>query len=372
MESQQTARPKLFIGIDIHKRSWKVHCSTDLSSGRTFSMPPDPDHLLNYVERHYPGFEVSTAYEAGCCGYSAHRRFRSYGWRSLVVNPADIFRRGKERHTKTDRIDAQLISRELKDGRLEGIGVPDRCREQLRSLFRRRNDLVKDMRQIKSYIKMQLLYYGVKVPVEFDNSHWSHDFRNWLDRLVFEYAPGNEVLRSRMRSFRFIDKEFRDVSTSLRRYTKQYYKRDYMLLRSIPGIGGIVASGILSELGDLRRFDNIKHLAGYVGLAPGIYQSGDMKASLFFGRFKNQLFLYHEEEQIHRDTDRCDVATVRFWNEGHRHLSGQRHHHGHFLQLETQVRGNGRPAAQRVEVVTGREQEAQGNVRRFEFGPSNS
>ena len=40
------------------------------------------------------------------------------------------------------------------------------------------------------------------------------------------------------------------------------------------GIGPIVASGILSELGDLRRFNNMKHLAGYVGLCPGIYQSG--------------------------------------------------------------------------------------------------
>jgi len=131
------------------------------------------------------------------------------------------------------------------------------------------------MRQIKSYIKMQLLYYGIKVPEEYDNDHWSHDFRNWLDDLSFDYRTGNEVLRSRMRSFRFIDQEFRDVSTSLRKYTKQYYREDYMLLRSVPGIGGIVASGILSELGDLRRFNNIKQLAGYVGLAPGIYQSGD-------------------------------------------------------------------------------------------------
>ena len=238
-------------------------------------MPPDPNNLLNYVERHYPGFEVYTAYEAGCCGYRAHRCFESYGWRSLVVNPADIFRKGKERHTKTDKIDAQLISRELKDGRLEGITVPDPKREQLRSLFRRRNDLVKDMRQIKSYIKMQLLYYGIKVPEAYDNDHWSHGFRAWLDDLSFDYDTGNEVLRSRMRSFRFIDKEFRDVSTQLRRYTKQYYKEDYMLLRSIPGIGPIVASGILSELGDLRRFNNIKQLAGYVGLCPGVYQSGD-------------------------------------------------------------------------------------------------
>ncbi|WP_128762986.1 transposase [Leeuwenhoekiella aestuarii] len=78
-----------------------------------------------------------------------------------------------------------------------------------------------------------------------------------------------------MRSFRFIDQEFRDVSTLLRRHTKTHFKQDYMLLRSIPGIGPIVASGILSELGNLRRFSSIKHLAGYVGLAAGIYQSGD-------------------------------------------------------------------------------------------------
>lgn len=275
MDTRQSATPKLYIGIDIHKRSWKIHCSTELSSGKTFSMSPDAEQLHAYVLRHYPDYKVSTAYEAGCCGYYVHRCFESYGWDSLVVNPADIFRKGKERYTKTDRIDAQLISRELKDGRLIGIEVPDKQREQLRSLFRRRNDLVKDMRQIKSYIKMQLLYYGIQVPKEFDNDHWSHKFRDWLDELVFDYESGNAVLKSRMRSFRFIDQEFRDVSTLLRKYTKQYYKKDYMLLRSIPGIGGIVASGILSELGDLRRFNNIKHLAGYVGLCPGIYQSGD-------------------------------------------------------------------------------------------------
>jgi len=272
MESQQTALPKLYIGIDIHKRSWKVHCSTDLFSGKSFSMPPDPEQLLNYVLKHFPGFEVSTAYEAGCCGYYAHRCFVSYGWNSLVVNPADIHRKGKERHTKTDRIDAQLISRELRDGRLESITIPEREREQLRSLFRRRNDLVKDFRRVKSYIKMQLLYFGIKVPEEFDNDHWSHKFRTWLDDMVFTYPTAKATLESRMRYFRFVDQELRDVSTLLRRYCKVHYKKDYMLLRSIPGIGGIVACGIL---GDLRRFNSVKHLAGYVGLAPGVYQSGD-------------------------------------------------------------------------------------------------
>ena len=280
METRVTALPKLFIGIDIHKRSWKIHCSTDLFAGKSFTMPPEPERLLEYVQKHFPDHEVSTAYEAGCCGYYAHRSFESFGWKSLVVNPADIHRKGKERYTKTDRIDAQLISRELKDGRLDGITVPDKQREELRSLFRRRNDLVKDLRRVKSVIKMQLLYFGVTVPPEFDNDHWSHEFRNWVDSQEFVYGTAKECLASKMRSFRFIDKELRNVTIQLRAYCRKHFKNDYYLLRSVPGIGGIVAVGILSELGDLRRFNSLKHLAGYVGLAPGIHQSGATSKSM--------------------------------------------------------------------------------------------
>lgn len=274
MNTQITADSKLYIGIDIHKRSWKVHCSTDLFCGRTFSMLPDPEQLKRYVDKHFPDHDVGVAYEAGCCGYYAHRCFEGYGWNSIVVNPADIHRTGKERYTKTDGIDARLISRELKDGRLNGIHVPDKHRECLRSLFRRRNDLVKDFRRIKSYIKMQLLYYGIKIPEQYDNDHWSHGFRNWLDGIEFQYPIAKSSLESRMRYFRFIDEDLRLVSTQLRAYCRKHFKKDYYLLRSVPGIGGIVACGILSELGDLRRFNNIKHLSGYVGLAPGVYQSG--------------------------------------------------------------------------------------------------
>lgn len=275
METKQITISKLYIGIDIHKRSWKVHCATDISSGKTFSMNPDPVKLRFYVDRHYSGYDVYTAYEAGCCGYYAHRSFEEYGWHSLVVNPADIHRKGKEKFTKTDRIDAQLIARELKDGRLQGIHVPNQEREQLRSLFRRRNDLVKNFRRIKSLIKGLLLNQGIPIPVEFDNSHWSHSFRDWLDNVDFAYSPARMALDSHMRYFRFVDKDLRDVSSQLRRYCKVHFKKDYILLRSIPGIGGIVACGIISELGDLRRFNNLKQLAGYVGLAPGIYQSGN-------------------------------------------------------------------------------------------------
>ena len=53
MKTQQTALPKLFIGIDIDKESWKVHCSMDLFYGKSFSMSPDLVQFLNYVLKHY-------------------------------------------------------------------------------------------------------------------------------------------------------------------------------------------------------------------------------------------------------------------------------------------------------------------------------
>ena len=272
---EDTTRRKLFIGIDIHKRSWKIKTSTDLFDGKSFTCPPDPDALKKWVDNNYSDYSVTCAYEAECCGYAPHRTFLKYGWDSLVVNPADIARTNKSQYQKTDKIDAAMICRELKDGRLHSITVPDTKREALRCLFRRRVELVKDFRRIKSTIIMQLLFLGIKIPEEHDNSNWTHAFRDWIRDLKLDYQTSNLSLLNRLEQFEFIDKQIRDISTALRKYCRKEYKKDYYLLKSVPGIGGIVACGIISEIGDLRRFKNMKQLASYVGLIPSIKQSGD-------------------------------------------------------------------------------------------------
>lgn len=279
MKSKNTAVPKLFIGIDIHKANWSIRIATDLFQGKRFTTPSDPLLLRDFVNKHYPDHHVYCAYEAGCCGYSAHRAFQSFGWNSLVFNPSDISRTGKTQFQKTDQMDADLICRELKDNRLHGITVPDMERDHLRCLFRRRNDLVKDLRQIKSKIKAQLLYLGIKLPPEFDNANWTKAFRLWIDDLAFENEAVKTAMNSRKDQFEFLESSLRGVSNELRKCCRKHYKKDYMLLRSIPGIGGIVACAILSELGDLRRFSNFRQLAAYVGLMPSIYQSGDTMRS---------------------------------------------------------------------------------------------
>ena len=110
--------PKLYIGLDIHKKTWKNHFCTDISSGNAKTMPPRSDVLLNYVHKYYPDHEVSIAYEASCCGFTAARDFMDYGWDTFVVNPADIPRPAKQSVVKTDRIDARNIAKQLRAGNL--------------------------------------------------------------------------------------------------------------------------------------------------------------------------------------------------------------------------------------------------------------
>ena len=48
----------------------------------------------------------------------------------------------------------------------------------------------------------------------------------------------------------------------------------YSHLQSIPGIGPILSIRLISELGDLSRFENTRQLIAYAGLDPVVYQSG--------------------------------------------------------------------------------------------------
>ncbi len=48
-QTQTTATPKLFIGTDVHKKSWTAHFKTDLFDNKTVTFPPDPVVLVNYI-----------------------------------------------------------------------------------------------------------------------------------------------------------------------------------------------------------------------------------------------------------------------------------------------------------------------------------
>ncbi|AXF56542.1 IS110 family transposase [Salicibibacter kimchii] len=55
---------------------------------------------------------------------------------------------------------------------------------------------------------------------------------------------------------------------------------EYLIIKSIPGIGRKIAATILSEMGDINQFQHPKKLVAYAGIDPSVHESGKFKATI--------------------------------------------------------------------------------------------
>jgi len=57
---------------------------------KSFTMPPKPEVLSDYLLKNYPGASYYSAYEAGFSGLRAHYQLCELGINNILVNPADV------------------------------------------------------------------------------------------------------------------------------------------------------------------------------------------------------------------------------------------------------------------------------------------
>src|SRR5207247_7381516 len=70
-----------------------------------------------------------------------------------------------------------------------------------------------------------------------------------------------------------LEREINDCERELRRLGAEH--RYVTLLTTVPGIAWVLAYTIAAEIGDIGRFATPTKLAGYTGLCPRVYQSGE-------------------------------------------------------------------------------------------------
>jgi hypothetical protein len=114
------------VGIDVHKKNWKVKVRSNHSVIKSLSVDLSPEVLSKTLNIYIPIHHTisNTAYEAGFSGYWAHRQFKDLGINNFVVNPADKPTNNKERDRKSDPIDCGKLRRELENGSLSLIFYP--------------------------------------------------------------------------------------------------------------------------------------------------------------------------------------------------------------------------------------------------------
>ena len=268
----------IYVGFDAHLNSWKVTVMAEDIVYKTFTQPPRPEVLYNYLKNNFPGGTYHSAYEAGFCGYWIHDKLVSFGIKSIVVNPADIPTTDKERVQKEDKRDSRKIARSLSSGNLTPIYIPSIKTQRDRSLLRTRTMLVKDLARYKNRIKSFLYFYGISIDDSFKNpqSHWSNRFMSWLESIDMGEESGKEALLVLISECKNLRSSIFNITKQVRQLSQTVtYKELVVLLRSVPGIGLLTAMIILTELETINRFRNIDKMCGYIGLVPSTKSSGE-------------------------------------------------------------------------------------------------
>ena len=265
----------LYIGIDVHKRSWSVSIFLESVFQKTISQAADGKVLLSYVEKNYPEARVSCAYESGRFGYSTQRILSSAGWTCLVVNPGDIPRTSKQVLEKTDPVDSRKIAHCLQSGLLRGIHIPSLEQEDDRYIVRVRKLIWRDLTRHKNRVKGLLDYAGIKIPQEYDSPHWSQSFLRWLWNLKVNTGL-QSALHVHLQQIDFCHELNLEYQRKMKDLLQEdRYEEESRLLRTIPGIGPLTAATILTEVGDIHRFAHFNHFNSWLGLKPMSHSSGD-------------------------------------------------------------------------------------------------
>lgn len=267
----------LFIGLDTAKEYSEVaYCGADWQekpalSGRIKTTKQAIQKLVRQFQSKYPRATLHFVYEAGPCGYWIYRLLTRMGHPCYVVAPSLIPKKPGAK-IKNDKRDALMLCQLLKTGDIEPIYVPEPEDEAIRDLSRARERALHDLNKARYQLKALLLRNHIHYP---GTANWSLKHLRWLTELVLPHPAQQFVLQEMIQTVTARSDCLKRLEEELAYQVKQW--RYYPLVKALQAMRGIkltVATGVVSELGDLSRFDHPRKLMAYVGLVPSEHSTG--------------------------------------------------------------------------------------------------
>lgn len=262
---------KVYIGIDVHKKTYTFSalCGGDIV--KTATVPADPAGFVTSLHKWFNGAELISVYEAGFSGFGLHRTLVQAGVQNIVINPASLEVAAKDK-VKTDKRDSKKLVLQLSTGRLSGIHIPTEKEEQARLITRTREQIVEDRTRVAARIKSRMHYFGL---MDKDDSRVvSEIFIKELESM--DLAEELKISFSLLIAhWRFLSQQLEEVKTEMLGQSFEDSENE-AIYRSVPGIGIVSARTLSNELGDLsKRFKNQNALFQFVGLTPTEFSSGE-------------------------------------------------------------------------------------------------
>jgi transposase len=251
---------KHYCGIDLHARTMYL-CVLD-QEGRTLlhrNLPTDPDIFLTAIAP----FREELVVAVECI-------FTWYWLADLCAREGIPFVLGhalymKAIHggkAKNDRIDALKIATLLRGGMLPQAYVYPPEMRSTRDLLRRRLHLVRQRGQLLAHI--QNTHYQYNLPTPKARITYRANREGIAEK--FSDASASQSVSSDIELAGHYDSLIRDLELFLTRKAKLHDQSNFFRLRSIPGVGKVLAMTLLYEIHDIDRFERVQNFASYARL----------------------------------------------------------------------------------------------------------
>lgn len=265
------------IGMDVHRAFAQVAILDDGKVVSEQRLDLVQDKVIAFGRTLSPDDEV--VLEATGNTAAIERLLRPFVARVVIANPRMV-RAIAYARVKTDKVDAITLARLQASGFLPEVWAADADTVRRRRQASERMGLLDETVRLKS--RIHAILHANLVP-KYKGPLFGPAGRRWLakatlpehersilDRLVDELQHTMEQLAA-------LDRELASLALADERAVR---------LMTIPGVGPIVATMVLSAIGDISRFSTPQKLASYLGLTPKVRQSGDSPAR--FGRISKQ------------------------------------------------------------------------------------
>ncbi len=254
------------LGIDLAKNVFQLH-GVDNEGNVVLKKRIRRSKFVEFMQQ-LPSCAVATE-SCGSANYWG-RHLQAMGHEVKLIAPQFVkpFVMGD----KNDSNDARAIcqARLCKDMRY--VPIKSEGQQDIQSIHRHRELLVKQRTQLANQIRGLLAEYGEIIPKEIRN------LRSQLPAVIDDQANG---LTSRARTlFSDLYQELRGYDEKIKRYDKEIdtiaeQNPACKNIMSIPGVGAKTATAVYAAIGSGYAFKNGRQFAAWCGLVPRQSSSGD-------------------------------------------------------------------------------------------------
>ncbi|KMT63642.1 IS110 family transposase, partial [Catenovulum maritimum] len=249
-----------YCGIDLHTRSLYV-CILDQNGHKVLhkEIKASPEKLLQLLEPYIGNIVVGV--ECMHCWYWVSDFCAEHDI-DFILGHALYMKAIHGGKAKNDKIDSFKIASLIRGGTFPLAYVYPTHMRATRDLLRRRMRIMRFGADLKAHVKNTTGQYNLPP----NNLNLRYPNAREKMRGLFEDKTIQTNIDLDLNLISDINAQLSKIEWYIEKQAKQHNPVDFHLLKSIPGVGQILALTIIYEIGDIARFESVQKFASYCRL----------------------------------------------------------------------------------------------------------